>query len=1380
MSAITSTRIQRVINATASWNDNQNHEAPPNTTAHIENDSNADTCCLGKNFIVLEHTRRTADVYAYDKSITPIHNVPIVSGATAYDCPTTNTTYILVFHESLFYGDRLDHSLMNPNQLRSFGIPLWDNPYDPHHDLAIDADSHLTIPLQMKGTKIYFTTRVPTATELRDCPMVSLTSKQTWEPTAIRLGISSVATSAVTSTRLYTDGDALSMQPSLPFSDCGGDRSISSVHIRTRCHNDSEHYFPQLASVTHDTLDIPVRRTFVSTERHARITAENLSERFGIGIARARETLRATLQKGVRSAILPLGRRYRADRMFGRRRLEGRFSSDTAWFKVKSLRGNVASQIYYHKCGFSAGYNIPQANDAHVGNSLADFMSDFGVPAHLTVDGASVQTGRHTKFMKHVKDNDIGFHVSHPRRPDENPSEGGIREIKRRFYRLMQKHDIPMRLWDFVLDYTLETMNVTVNTSKYSNGRVPLEIITGITPDISELLDFHIYQWVYFKSNAGFAKREIGRWLGPSHKVGRAMTYWILPESGIPISCDTVQQVTEAEKQTDETREQMRIWTEKTRPILEAQSSDVQGTLRDVHPDKIFDLSTEEDEFAAEFQRVLNDPDVAEQDEIIKMVEVEPDPYVNMTIGLKRGKDGEEIEARVVKRARDADGNLLGTAHHNAMVDTRLYEVEYVDGNVETLAANVLAENILSQVDEEGHRQKIIDEIVDHRVLDDAIPKSKGTYLTSTGRERKVQTTRGWQLYVQFKDGSGAWMALKDVKDSFPIELAEYGKSRGLLEEPALAWWAPHTLKKSARVLGKLKSKYWDRTHKYGIRVPKSVKQAKEIDAENGDTLWMDAIRMEMKNAMIAFEEYDGDVRDLVGYQEITGHLVFDVKLGENFRRKARFCADGHKTEAPSSITYSSVVSRDSVRIMLMIAALNDLDLRSADVQNAFLTAPNLEKCYMRAGPEFGENEGKVYIVRRALYGLRSASAAFRAFMAERLDQMGFTSSVADPDVWYRAAVKSDGECYYEYVLAYVDDLLAISVDPVGVMKQIEKRFKFKGDKIEVPSSYLGAKLSLRDSYGKKVWAITSEEYIKASLKTVEAAIQGTSWKLPGKVDGPMTSSYVPELDGTPELDDKDASMFREFIGILRWSTEIGRVDIVHEISLLSSYQAVPRQGHMEQVLHIFAYLKKKGKLSLYMDPRLPNIDYTDSTSNKDAFKMHYRDAKEEKPARAPTPRGKPVNMLAFVDASHGGNKKTRRSYTGYIIFIQNAPILWYSKAQNTVETSAFSAEFVSMKTVIEAITHLRYKLRMFGIPIQDDGPARIFCDNESVVKNSSNIESTLNKKHVSIAYHFTRWNVAAGVVDVSWIDTHSNLSDPYTKRLSETKRDHHFGNWTY
>ena len=110
--------------------DGTQNEAPPNTEGYVESDTNADTCCLGKSFIVLQYTNRVAEVYSYDKTLQPKHGVPIVTGATAYDCPKTGRTYILIYNESLFYGNILDHSLINPNQMRHYGVNVWDNPFD--------------------------------------------------------------------------------------------------------------------------------------------------------------------------------------------------------------------------------------------------------------------------------------------------------------------------------------------------------------------------------------------------------------------------------------------------------------------------------------------------------------------------------------------------------------------------------------------------------------------------------------------------------------------------------------------------------------------------------------------------------------------------------------------------------------------------------------------------------------------------------------------------------------------------------------------------------------------------------------------------------------------------------------------------------------------------------------------------------------------------------------------------------------------------------------------------------------------------------------------------------------------------------------------------
>jgi len=126
---------------------------------------------------------------------------------------------------------------------------------------------------------------------------------------------------------------------------------------------------------------------------------------------------------------------------------------------------------------------------------------------------------------------------------------------------------------------------------------------------------------------------------------------------------------------------------------------------------------------------------------------------------------------------------------------------------------------------------------------------------------------------------------------------------------------------------------------------------------------------------------------------------------------------------------------------------------------------------------------------------------------------------------------------------------------------------------------------------------------------------------------------------------------------------------------------------------------------------------------------------------------------------------------------------IFNSRRQQTFETSAFSSEFIALKQCIEDIEHLRFKLRMFGIPLyqDEDGDATcILCDNESVVNNTTKVHSSLNKKHSSIAYHFARWNVAAGVCKIAWVFTTENLADAMTKRLSVTAREYLFSWWTY
>ena len=139
---------------------------------------------------------------------------------------------------------------------------------------------------------------------------------------------------------------------------------------------------------------------------------------------------------------------------------------------------------------------------------------------------------------------------------------------------------------------------------------------------------------------------------------------------------------------------------------------------------------------------------------------------------------------------------------------------------------------------------------------------------------------------------------------------------------------------------------------------------------------------------------------------------------------------------------------RETFRIALKIAALNDLDVLACDIHNAYLTVDCRERVWVVAGPEFESEAGNNMLMRNTLYGLKSSGAAFSAFRADTLDAMGYRSSYSNPYLWLRLAAKLDGFKYYEYILCYVDDMLCISHNPRKSMKSIKEDFKLKYDKI--------------------------------------------------------------------------------------------------------------------------------------------------------------------------------------------------------------------------------------------------------------------------------------------------------------------------------------------
>ena len=209
------------------------------------------------------------------------------------------------------------------------------------------------------------------------------------------------------------------------------------------------------------------------------------------------------------------------------------------------------------------------------------------------------------------------------------------------------------------------------------------------------------------------------------------------------------------------------------------------------------------------------------------------------------------------------------------------------------------------------------------------------------------------------------------------------------------------------------------------------------------------------------------------------------------------------------------------------------------------------------------------------------------------MEFLNFKSCLADPDVWMRPAIKSDGNTYYEYILLYVDDALVVSENAESILcNELGRYFHFKEELIGPPTVYLGGRVcKVQLENGVLAWSFSSSQYVQSAIKNVEEYVRkskNSHLKIPSKAETPLTTSYRPELDVSPELTPRDSAYYQSLIGILRWIVELGRIVICLEVSMMSSHLAMPRKGHLVQVLHTFAYLCKYHNTELVYDPSDP------------------------------------------------------------------------------------------------------------------------------------------------------------------------------------------------
>jgi hypothetical protein len=1047
-----------------------------NTDGRAEIDSRADTLCAGQQFVPISFTGEVVDVFGFHPDMAPIKSLPIATVATAYNHSNGNT-YILEAAESLYFGTDMENSLIPPAQ-------LWDN--------GIQCD--ITPHQFASGTSIHGIYDPDTDVHLPFQLHGIISYLPIRTPAEAKLE---------SSPRIYLTNDA----PWNPYDDRF---SQTEVALHTK--------------IAPSLFNSPAPRLVAASSsrtQRSNVDATTLARRWGISHTTAEHTLKATTQRAIRTTTNGITRRFRTRQsQLQYRNLRCPVYTDTLFLtadrskdeQIKSLRGFTCAQVFSTNKHHLQLYLL--RSKAEAPDALNKYCRKIGIPNPIVSDNAPEELGRKWETVrKHFL---AVQRTTEPYSGWQNKVELEIRDFKSHFRRIMQRNKAPERLWDFGLQYTAD---IRARTARHTiDNRTPIETTDGYTPDISEFLDYAFYDWCWAYDEIA-KNAELCRWLGVAHNVGAPMVYYVLRPNGRILARSSVTPFTKDDYLRQHNINAMSKYTEQVTNFI----GNYDGEL--ILQEPAHDMVEPNNNTATE-------PPALD-------VVAGPDELVGAELYLPHG-DRTAI-AKVLGRKRDADGLFIGRKHSNPILDSRIFTVEFPDGDQQDLAYNVIAEHLFAQCDSEGTQYQVFRGIINHRRIDNkAVDKADQYRVETNGKRVKKKTTAGWDLEVEWRDGSTTWIPLKDIKATNMVEVAEYAVDNRINTEPAFDWWVTDTLRRKKRLIKMSQREAVKTGYKFGIKIPYTVNEALRLDSNNGDTKWYDAIMKEMGNVRVAFRALEPGETVPVGHKRIPIRMIFEIKM--DFSRKARLVAGGHLTDPPTSLTYSSVVSWESVRIAFLIAALNDLDVLMSDVGNAYLNAATKEKVYTVAGPEFGDDAGKTMLIVRALYGLKSSGAAWHSHFAQSLRNIGFKLSYADADVWMQEAQKPDGFKYYEYILVYVDDQLTISHNPKAITDLLQTEpFNYKLKDVGPPERYLGAMIGDYDLDGIKTRYMSAELYLERAIPEIEKRFGSLKPLFPkGHLQIPAQTNFHPEMDQTNLLQEDKKTLYQSYIGILRWAVELG------------------------------------------------------------------------------------------------------------------------------------------------------------------------------------------------------------------------------------------------
>ena len=964
-------------------------------------------------------------------------------------------------------------------------------------------------------------------------------------------------------------------------------------------------------------------------------------------------------------------------------------------------------------------------------STLSDNIRKRGAMDTLISDGGKYEISKRVTDLLHSLF--IQDYQSEPYHQHQNKAENRFGLAKRYTNTVMNTSGCPACCWLVCLQYICVVLNHLASPTL--QGICPVQALEGTTPDISFLLHFSFYEPVYYRIDSSepdlnfpsSSNEKKGYWVGFADNQGDSLTWRILTEDTQKIIiCSGVRS---ALRTTTNQRLASSSGEGTTLPFPIPYPKQSSNSL----PLDPLDAST------PNFEQFVKSQSGEDEDHPIPMANIDIPNLLGRSFLLPPEDNGERHMAKII----DIDD------HEQPLEDIKFKLKINKDQTEEIMSYNQLMDYIQKGTDAEEDPDSLFKfrDIIAHQgPLESTDPNHKGSK---------------YNVMVEWESGEVTYEPLTLISKDDPITCAVYAKKHDLLD--TTGWKHLKRYAKTSKRLiravkqSRIRQVRASARYQHGFQVPKDYNDAMRLDKENGNTHWQDAMDLELTqiHEYKVFKDtgkakfHNGKVVTPDGFQKIRVHFVYAVKHDGRF--KARLVADGHLTKEPVESIYSGVVSLRSLRMVVFLSQLNNLEIWGADVGNAYLEAYTDEKLCIMAGPEFKELQGHLLIMVKALYGTRSGGARWHDRLFDILQELKFKPSKADPDVWMRP--EPGGTCY-EYIAVYVDDLAIAAKDPQAFCNKLKKKYNLKLKGVGPLEYHLGCTYK-KDPDG--TLAADPRRYVNKILESYKRMFK----EKPRKSRPPLEGGDHPELDTSELCDEHQTKQFQTLIGQLQWLISLGHFDIAVHVMSLSRFRAQPRKGHLDRARRIVEYLLFLPDGAIRF--RIGEPDFSSLKDQEyDWTRTVYSGACEQIPHDIPKPLGKHVQTTHYVDANLHHDLATGKAVTAALHFLNQTPIDAYTKRQSTVETATYGSEFVAARTAVDQIIDIRTTLRYLGVPIRDK--SYMFGDNKSVVTSSTIPNSTISKRHHLASYHRVREAIAAKFISFHWKDGKSNPADILSK----------------